>query len=214
LVKISLDKTFKDLYKLIYEKFNIIKEKYENIDFENNLMFRLFNEVDNKIISKDYFNKKLNTSPTFIEGDVRLRIEIGEIYSENEISLKILMKSLSDENKQIEREFICNPNKYNIFQVKKFLLDNFIESKTQEEKEKLYENYFLYKTNLYNLPTKPIKLEKELLSNLGIKDRDVLFLQNILEIPNEMAYINVIFSDKETYHYDLAKNFEKINFDD
>ena len=214
IVKISLDKTFYDLYKTIYNQFNIIKEKCDNNDIEKNLLFRLYNESDDKIISKESFNLKLNTSPTFIEGDVRLRIEIGEIYSENEISLKILMKSLSDENKQIEREFICNPNKYNIFQVKKFLLDNFIESKTQEEKEKLYENYFLYKTNLYNLPTKPIKLEKELLSNLGIKDRDVLFLQNILEIPNEMAYINVIFSDKETYHYDLAKNFEKINFDD
>ena len=213
LVKISLDKTFKDLYKLIYEKFNIIKEKYENIDFENNLMFRLFNEVDNKIISKDYFNKKLNTSPTFIEGDARLRIEIGEIYNENEISLNIIMKSLS-ENKQIEREFICDPNKYTIFQVKKFLLDNFIETKTKEEKEKLYENYLLYRTNIYNLPTKPIKLEKELLSNLSIKDRDVLFLQNILEIPNEMAYINIIFSNKETYYYDLVPNFEPINFED
>ena len=214
LIEISLDKTFKDLYKVIYDKFNIIKEKCENIDFENNLMFRLFNEVDNKIISKEYFNKKLSTSPTFIEGDVRLRIEIGEVYSENEISLNIIMKSLSEENKQIEREFICNPNKYTIFQVKKFLLDNFIETKTKEEKEKLYENYMLYKTNLYNLPTKPIKLEKELLSNLGIKDRDVLFLQNILEIPNEMGYINIIFSDKETYYYDLAPNFEPINFED
>ena len=214
LIEISLDKTFKDLYKVIYDKFNIIKEKCENIDFENNLMFRLFNEVDNKIISKEYFNKKLSTSPTFIEGDVRLRIEIGEVYSENEISLNIIIKSLSEENKQIEREFICNPNKYTIFQVKKFLLDNFVETKTKEEKEKLYENYMLYKTNLYNLPTKPIKLEKELLSNLGIKDRDVLFLQNILEIPNEMGYINIIYSDKETYYYDLVPNFEPINFDD
>ena len=123
------------------------------------------------------------------------------------------MKSLSDDNKQIEKEFICDPNKYTIFQVKKFLLDNIIEMEIKEEKEKLYQNYLLYRTNLYNLPTKPIKLEKEFLSNLGIKDRDVLFLQNILEIPDEIAYLNIIFSDKETYYYDLCKNFEKINFD-
>ena len=124
------------------------------------------------------------------------------------------MNSISEENKQIEKEFICDPNKYTIFQVKKFLLDNIIESETKEEKEKLYENYLLYRTNLYNLPTKPIKLEKDLLANLGIKDRDVLFLQNILEIPNEIAYINIIFSNKELYHYDLGQNFEKINFED
>ena len=221
IVKINLEKTFLDLYQTIYEQFDIIKEKAENTEINNiivfdinNLSFRLFNESDNKILSKECFNKKLNTSPTFIEGDVRLRIELGEIYSENEISLKILMKSLNEDNKQIEKEFICDPNKYTIFQVKKFLLDNIIESKTKEEKEKLYENYFLYRTNLYNLPTKPIKLEKELLSNLNIKDRDVLFLQNIFEIPNEIAYINVIFSDKDLYHYDLMKNFEKINFED
>ena len=221
IVKINLEKTFLDLYKTIFEQFDIIKEKTENneinniIEFDiNNLAFRLFNESDNKILSKECFNKKLNTSPSFIEGDVRLRIELGEIYSENEISLKILMKSLSEENKQIEKEFICDPNKYTIFQVKKFLLDNIIESKTKEEKEKLYENYLLYRTNLYNLPTKPIKLEKELLSNLSIKDRDVLFLQNILEIPNEIAYINIIFSNKDLYYYDLLQNFEKINFED
>ena len=221
IVKINLEKTFLDLYKTIFEQFDIIKEKTENNEINNiiafdinNLSFRLFNESDNKILSKECFNKKLNTFPTFIEGDVRLRIELGEIYSENEISLKILMKSLSEENKQIEKEFICDPNKYTIFQVKKFLLDNIIESKTKEEKEKLYENYLLYRTNLYNLPTKPIKLEKELLSNLSIKDRDVLFLQNILEIPNEIAYINIIFSNKDLYYYDLLQNFEKINFED
>ena len=211
-IKISLDKTFFDLYQLIFEKFPIIKEKGGNND-SNNLMFRLFNESDNKIISKESFKKKLNTSPTFIEGDVRLRIELGEIYNEDEISLNIIMKEISEGNKQIEREFICNPNKYTIFQVKKFLLDNFIETKTKEEKEKLYENYLLYRTNLYNLPTKPIKIEKEFLSKLGIKDRDVLFLQNILEIPNEMAYINIIFSNKKTYYYDLVTNFEQINFE-
>ena len=214
LIKISLDKTFKDLYEVIYNKFNIIKEKCENNDLENNnIMFRLFNESDNKIITKECFNKKLSTSPTFIEGDVRLRIEIGEIYSEEEISLNIIMKLKSEDNQQIEREFICNPNKYTVFQVKKFLIDNFNETKTKEEKEKLYENYMLYRTNLYNLPTKPIKLEKEFLSKLNIKDRDVLYLQNILEIPNEMGYINIIFSDKEAFYYDLLPNFEKINLE-
>ena len=215
LINISLDKTFKDLYEMIYNKFNIIKEKCENVDLENNnFMFRLFNESDNKIITKECFNKKLNTSPTFVEGDVRLRIEIGEIYSEDEISLNIIIKLKSEDNQQIEREFICNPNKYTIFQVKKFLLDNFNEDKTKEEKEKLYENYMLYRTNLYNLPTKAIKLEKELLSKLNIKDRDVLYLQNILEIPNEIGYINIIFSDKEVFYYDLLPNFEKINLED
>ena len=218
IVQINLDKTFYDLYQLINKQFDIIKEKYDEnitenvINTENDIVFRLYNESEGKIISKELFNKKLNTSPTFVEGDVRLRIEIGEIYNENEISLNIIMKSLNDDSKQIEKEFICDPNKYTIFQVKKFLLDNIIETETKEEKEKLYQNYLLYRTNLYNLPTKPIKLEKEFLSNLGIKDRDVLFLQNILEIPDEIAYINIIFSDKEIYHYDLCKNFEKINF--
>ena len=221
IIKINLEKTFLDLYQKIFEQFDIIREKTENTDTNNisifdinNISFRLFNESENKIISKEYLDKKLNTSPVFIEGAPRLRIELGEIYNENEISLKILMNSISEENKQIEKEFICDPNKYTIFQVKKFLLDNIIESETKEEKEKLYENYLLYRTNLYNLPTKPIKLEKDLLANLGIKDRDVLFLQNILEIPNEIAYINIIFSNKELYHYDLGQNFEKINFED
>ena len=213
IIKISLDKTFFELHQVIYEQFQIIKEKTENSDMNNILVFRLFNESENRVISKDYLDKKLNTSMSFIEGDVRLRIELGEIYDADEISLNIIMKPLSEGNKQIEREFICNPNKYTLFQVKKFLLDNFIETKTKEEKEKLYKDYLLYRTNVYNLPTKPIKVENTLLSNLGIKDRDVLFLQNILEIPNEIAYINVIYSDKETYHYDLTTYFEPINFE-
>ena len=207
LVKISLDKTFCDLYELIYKQFPIIKEKTgtkeEVNEKEKNFPFRLFNEIDNKIISKESFSKKIVTSPIFVEGDVRLRIEIGEIYSENEISITIIMKSPYEENKQIEREFICDPMKYTLFQIKKFLLDNFIETQTKEEKEKIYENYLLYRVNIYNLPTKPYKNEKETLNVVGIKERDVLYLQNIMEIPNEMAYINIFYTDKETNHYDL-----------
>ena len=210
IVKISLDKTFSDLYKLIQNKFPIVKEKSENNGF------RLFNELDNKIITKESFSKKLSSSPLFVEGDVRLRIEIGEIYAENEISLTIIMKLSNEENKQIEREFICDPKKYTLYQIKKFLLDNFIlenSSKSNEEKEKIYENYLLYRVNVYNLPTKPYKNEKDNLSTLGIKERDVLFLQNIMELPNEMGYINVIYSDKETNYYDLMEKFEPISFE-
>ena len=218
LVKISLDKTFYDLYDLIYKQFPIIKEKTgskeEVNEKENNFPFRLFNEIDNKIISKESFSKKIVTSPIFVEGDVRLRIEIGEIYSEKEISLTIIMKSPNEENKQIEREFICDPMKYTLFQIKKFLLDNFIETPTKEEKEKIYENYLLYRVNIYNLPTKPYKNEKETLTVVGIKERDVLYLQNIMEIPNEMAYINVFYSDKETNHYDLMEKFEPLILED
>mgnify|MGYP002624222439 CR=1 FL=1 len=217
IVKISLDKTFYDLYELIYKKFPIIKEKAgskeEVNEKEKNFPFRLFNEIENKIISKESFSKKIVTSPIFVEGDVRLRIEIGEIYGENEISLTIIMKSPYEENKQIEREFICDPKKYTLFQIKKFLLDNFIETSTKEEKEKIYENYLLYRVNIYNLPTKPYKNEKETLTVVGIKERDVLYLQNIMEIPNEMAYINVYYSDKETNHYDLMEKFEPLILD-
>ena len=219
IVKISLDKTFYDLYELISNQFNL-NEKEEAKEYkdnkEKNFTFRLFNELDNKIISKESFPKQLKTSPLFVEGDVRLRIEIGEIYGENEISLTIIMKSPSEENKQIEREFICDPQKYTLYQVKKFLLDNFIinsDTKTKEEKEKIYENYHLYRVNLYNLPTKPYKNEKETLSVVGIKERDVLYLQNMLEIPNEMAYINIIYSDKESNYYDLVEKFEPISFE-
>ena len=125
------------------------------------------------------------------------------------------MKSPNEENKQIEREFICDPQKYTLFQIKKFLLDNFIETKTDnnEEKEKLYEKYLLYRVNLYNLPTKPYKNEKETLTIVGIKERDVLYLQNIMEIPNEIAYINIIYSDKETNYYDLLEKFEPMSFE-
>jgi hypothetical protein len=34
-----------------------------------------------------------------------------------------------------------------------------------------------------------------------------------MEIPNEMAYINIIFSDKETKYYDLLEKFEPIDFE-
>ncbi len=223
IVKISLDKTFHDLYNTVYDKFPIIKEKTEikeeqeqiNEDKDkdkniNNLKFRLFNELDNKIIGKESFSKKIITSPTFVEGDVRLRIEIGELYSESEISLTILMKSSNKDNLEIEREFICDPKKYTLFQIKKFLLDNFI---TSEEKENLYKNYLLYRVNVYNLPIKPYKNEKDTLSVVGIKERDVLYLQNVMDIPNEKAYINIIYSDKETNYYDLIDYFEPLSFE-
>ena len=222
IIKISIDKTFYVLYETIYDKFQIIKEKIEikeekekskeNKDFP----FRLFNELENKIISKESFSKKILSSPTFVEGDVRLRIEIGEIYSENEISLTIIMKSPYEENKQIEREFICNPQKYTLYQVKTFLLDNFIlenNCKSNDEKEKIYQNYLLYRVNIYNLPTKPYKNEKDTLTKVGIKERDFLFLQNMLEIPNEIAFINIIYSDKKANYYDLLEKFEPISFE-
>ena len=219
IVKIKLNKTFFDLYELIYNQFPILKEREKDfILTENNLFFRLFNETDNKIIGKESLSKSLMTSPTFIQGDARLRIEIGEIYSEEEISLIIIMKLDDKDNnkdKVIEKEFICNPNKDTLYNIKKFLIDNFYENVPKEgaEKIKLYNNYYLYRTNIYNLPTKPIKNEKEFIAKLGIKDRDNLYLQNILELPNEMAYINIIFSEKETFYYDLAPNFEKIEFE-
>ena len=222
IVKINLDKTFCDLYEIIYNQFPIIKEKTENKDEQEkenkdkNFQFRLFNELDNKIISRESFQKKLITSPAFVEGDVRLKIELGEIYNENEISLTIIMKSPYEENKQIEREFICDPQKYTLYQIKKFLLDNFItetSTKSNEEKEKIYDNYLLYRVNIYNLPTKPYKNEKETVSIVGIKDRDALYLQNISEIPNEIGYINIYFSDKEANYYDLIDKFEPISFE-
>ena len=219
IINISLDKTFYDLYQLINNKYKLNEKEETKEEQENKeqiFNFRLFNEIDNKIIGKESFPKQLKTSPLFVEGDVRLRIELGEIYSENEISLTIIMKSPSEDNKQIEREFICDPQKYTLYQVKKFLLDSFIintDSKTKEEKEKIYENYLLYRVNLYNLPTKPYKNEKETLSVIGIKERDALYLQNIMEIPKEMAYINIIYSDKETNYYDLLETFEPISFE-
>ena len=41
----------------------------------------------------------------------------------------------------------------------------------------------------------------------------VLYLQNISEIPNEIGYINIYFSDKETEYYDLLEKFEPISFE-
>jgi hypothetical protein len=35
-----------------------------------------------------------------------------------------------------------------------------------------------------------------------------------MEIPNEMAYINVFYTDKETNHYDLMEKFEPLLLED
>ena len=219
LIKINPEKTFLDLYELVEKEFPEISEKKsQNLDENQKFGFRLFEEINNKILSKSLFDKKINTYPVFLEDSVRLNIEIGEIYDDNEISLTILMNDKQNKESIIEKEFICDPQKYTITKIKKFLLDNFImndnNSISDEEKNKLYNNYILYEVNMFNEPEKPFKNEELSLENCKIKNHDIIFIKNISDIPNEIVYINIYYSNKELSFYDLLEIYEPFNLND
>ena len=206
IIKINLNQTFKDLYLLLEKEYNINKSEEEN-----NFSFRILIEINNKIITKNQFEQKINSSPIFCEGDVRLKIEMGEIYQEDEISLNILMKDLT--NQTISKEFICNPDKITINKMKLFLIKFLTD--LNDLKNEINENeYQIFKVDAFNEPLKAIKNETLTISKSFIKDHEFLWLKNIKEIPNEIAFINIYKSPFEENYFDISENFIPINLDD
>ena len=206
IIKINLNKTFKDLYLLLENEYKINKN-----EDENNFSFRILIETNNKIITKNKFEEKLNSSPIFCEGDVRLKIEIGEIYKDDEISLMILMKDSF--NQTISKEFICNPEIITINKMKLFFI-KILSEINQSKSESNESEYQIYKVDAFNEPLKAIKNENLTISKSSIKDHEYLWLKNIKEIPNEIAFINIYKSPYDENYFDLFDNFISINLDD
>ena len=206
IIKINLNKTFKDLYLLLENEYKINKNEEEN-----NFSFRILLEINNKIITKNQFEEKLNSSPIFCEGNVRLKIEMGEIYKEDEILLNILMKDSF--NQTISKEFICNPEKITINKMKLFLIKILFEI-NQSKNEINESEYQIFKVDSFNEPLKAIKNESLTISKSSIKDHEFLWLKNIKELPNEIAFINIYKSPYEENYFDLFENFIPINLDD
>jgi hypothetical protein len=111
--------------------------------------------------------KKLYTEESFIDGGVRLMIEYGEPYESTDFLLKILYDI--DVNYKELKDFIGDPNKITVSDLKKFFCENFILKA---------ENYMFYKTNWIRDPVKAMKNETLLLSKFSLNDGDCLYLKD------------------------------------
>lgn len=103
----------------------------------------------------------------FLEGGVRHTVEYGEPYEHNEILLKICMEINKE---KLSEEFIGDPSKITLLQLKQFLCQNF----NLKEDEHL-----ISRTNNWREPTKPIKNERILLAQTGFEDGEYIYLKNM-----------------------------------
>ncbi len=133
--------------------------------------------MDNKLIYKDKFNDKLSTDEVFIEGSVRLQIEMGEMYFTNQILLRVIIEI---NKKKDNQEFIGDPSKVKISDIKSEFCKNLGVKP---------EDFRFYRVNEFKDPVKQIKNENLLLCKSGFKDTDTLYMKNI----NEDPYENYIF---------------------
>lgn len=200
IISIKLSETFGVLVKKIEEEFNLTSSS-----------FRCRLESSNKIISKSQYNEQVKKNPLFCEGDVRIKVENGEPYSENEILLLVLTKD--SKNVQVIKEFIGNPEKVKINQLKKILIENLNKENNEKENGNYTpltpSDYLLYKVDMFLDPIKQIKNEEQTLEEVGLKDKNYLCLRLAKEITSDTAFIEV-FKCEENY-YDTTENFLPIN---
>ncbi len=111
---------------------------------------------------------KLYTEESFIDGGVRLMIEYGEPYESTDFLLKILYDI--DINHKELKDFIGDPCKITVSDLKKFFCENFGLKA---------ENYIFYKTNWMRDPVKAMKNETLMLSKYSLNDGDCLYLKDI-----------------------------------
>jgi hypothetical protein len=172
IVKARLNMTFANLLRKIREELNLCENLNVNDDTYEDLVnsetpFRVRKQLDGNIIYKNLFSKKLDSDENFIDGGVRLKVEFGETYELHEICLNILMEMNS---KKESKEFIGDPEKILICDLKKFICEQF-NLKTEE--------HMVYKTSALGDPIKAIKNESQSLSKTGLKDSSTIFLKNI-----------------------------------
>jgi hypothetical protein len=175
-VRARLNTTFEQLIAKIKKKLNLKFEEENQSDAGNEInstspLIRVRKELDGKIIFKNQMTKQLHNDEMFIEGGVRLRVEFGEPYEISEILLKIILenKDSRDSSSNI-REFIGDPEKTTISELKKFICEQF--------NLKLEEHMF-YKTSALGDPIKAIKNENQTITKSGLKDSDIIFFKNI-----------------------------------
>ena len=168
---------------------------------------RLRCEMTNKLIQKSQFESKISTDPMFVEGDVRIKVEYGEVYKEDEILIYINLKNSA--NITMTKTFIGNPQKVTIETMKKVIVSSLNEENAQmdsEWKEKSDSEFALFKVDMFDDPIKAIKNETDTLSKCGIQDKEVLWLRPTIEILSDTAFIEVY--QCEANYYDLKiENF-------
>jgi hypothetical protein len=120
----------------------------------------------------------------FLDGGVRLRVEFGEPYGWTEILLRIKFEK---EKEKYLRDFIGNPEKITIGELKKFFC---------EEYEFKADDCLIYRTNAFGDAVKAIKNESITISKAGLKDYDCVYLKNITLETSPNYYIKV-FTKKE-----------------
>lgn len=198
--KISPNSTFEQLFKDIKTLFKI----------EEDTKIRLRTLINGKLIQKHQMKDQLNTSPIFIEGEVRIQIEFGETYLDDEIMLKIII-SKKKFNIPETREYIINPEKTTIKTIKEMAFNDLDKLNKQENnnEQKNVKDYLLFDINMNEEPCKAYKNENITIMQAKIKDQETLYLNNISNSVEFNALIDVYLSDLN--RYDICENFTEID---
>jgi len=178
-INIRLNKTFAELLEKIKNELNLAPYLEVNENHLEKFSFRVRKDYDGKLIFKNIYSKKINSDETFLDGGVRLKFEFGEPYETNEILLKIYMII---DNEKVVKDFIGDPEKILLSDLKKFICDEF---------DFKFEDYMFCSTNAFCDPVKALKVENQTLKKLGLKDCDSIFLKNITGEQSETFYLKI-----------------------
>jgi hypothetical protein len=126
-------------------------------------------------------------------------IEYGEPYDISEFMLKI---SFEIEKEKFLKDFIGDPQKILISDLKTFICEEF---------DLNIENHQFWKTNWVKDPVKAIKNENLILSKLGLNDGDCLYLKNISAEIYETYLLKIYKRDLDLSRYSI---FTPVNDND
>jgi hypothetical protein len=135
------------------------------------------------VIPKEDFPKKLSSDEDFLEGGVRLQVELGEIYGKNEILVKMIVEVGTE---KVFKEFI-GVDSTTLSQLKAFICKE-LHIKPEE--------YTISKTSYLKDPIKVFKNENDSLKKLGIKDAHLIYFENISQQIYEKYHIKIFLPEE------------------
>ena len=203
----------KDTFEKLHNDILTLCKKKNNT--EGDIAIRLRVEMTNKLIQKSEYIKPLSSSPMFVEGDVRIKVEYGDVYEEDECLITIMMKNAL--NIVVSKTFIGKSKKVTIQEMKKTL----VKALNEDNKEIVTEQYTeikademtLFKVDAFDDPVKAIKNESQTLDEVGIKDKEHLWMRLNKDLLSNMALIFVYKS--EVNFYDTGnEHFIPVDIDD
>lgn len=176
----SIFLTFREFHKFVARELGIEDE------------IRIRKEIDSVVVFQEELDNELTKDPVFLEGDVRIIVEVGEIYKRDEILLKIMFDNHNNET--LIQDFIGNPADTKVNDIKNIICNSF---GFDPDSHKLYTTNYMMEVN------KEIKAEDKTIKQMKLMDGDLLYLKNFKTLKGISLFVSIYIEDKS---YDMFIN--------